>query len=79
MKHEEVYRENVVWRSPSRGWIKANFGVVAKGNFGPTSSRGVLRDDMGRFIYEPTLPLRTQTNHYVEVATTYNGLNLAHS
>lgn len=67
----------VTWVYPPRVWIKANFDGVAKGNLGPASSGGVLRDHYGNFVLAVVLPLGSQSNHFVEAIGAFLVIDIA--
>lgn len=65
---DNTNKEQVIWKSPPIGWLKANFDGFAKGNLGRARCGGVLRDHNSRVVDVVAIPIRLCTSHRAKVS-----------
>lgn len=75
-KDRERKREEAKWLLPPKGWHKANFDGVAKGNLGPAGYGRIIRNGHGKGVVAFSYPLGIQMNHFAEATATYHVVKL---
>ncbi|KAL0445948.1 UNVERIFIED_CONTAM: putative ribonuclease H protein [Sesamum latifolium] len=70
--------KKVSWSPPTDDWFKLNCNSASKGNPGPASSGGLLRDMRGRLVFPFYECLDSYTNTFTELYAVVQGLEIAH-